>query len=59
MGVALGYKFTKGFYTSQKCITVFISEKIPENEVHTNELIPKVYSGIITDVIAVFGGIFP
>ncbi|KEI05433.1 trypsin-like serine protease [Clostridium botulinum] len=51
VGVALGYKLTKGFYTSQKCITVFVSEKISENQVHPNDLIPKVYSGIITDVI--------
>ncbi|MCD3216228.1 hypothetical protein G8S55_03035 [Clostridium botulinum C] len=51
VGVALGYKLSKGFYSCQKCITVFVSKKIQEHELNVSDIIPKVYSGIATDVV--------
>src|SRR3712207_7209452 len=45
VGVALGYKLSKGFYSCQKCITVFVSKKIQEHrsEEHTSELQSRQY----------------
>ncbi|KEI03801.1 hypothetical protein ADU90_09000 [Clostridium botulinum] len=51
IGVGVGYKVTRGFYTSKKCITVFVSKKVDENNLLLKDLIPKVYKGIETDVV--------
>ncbi|KEI00193.1 trypsin-like serine protease [Clostridium botulinum] len=51
VGVALGYKTTNGFYTCQKCIAVFVIKKLAINELDSNQLIPKYYNGIPTDVV--------
>ncbi|WP_082137971.1 hypothetical protein [Clostridium sp. K25] len=50
IGVALGYKMVKGFYTNQKCITIFATKKVPCNELLSNEIIPNFYKGFQTDV---------
>ncbi|KEI02375.1 hypothetical protein [Clostridium botulinum] len=51
IGVALGYKITNGFYTYKKCIAVFVIEKVPSNELNSNQLIPQYFNGIPTDVV--------
>ncbi|WP_231247403.1 S1 family peptidase [Clostridium botulinum] len=51
IGVGLGYKITRQITTCQKCITVFVSEKVPKNELSSNDSIPFSYNGIITDVV--------
>ncbi|AEB75985.1 hypothetical protein ADU80_06185 [Clostridium botulinum] len=51
VGVGLGYKIKCGFETSQKCIMVFVSQKVPSNSLNSNDIIPDVYKGIVTDVL--------
>ncbi|KLU76449.1 hypothetical protein G8V05_08010 [Clostridium botulinum C/D] len=51
IGIGLGYKITRQITTCKKCITVFVSEKVPENELQSDDLIPSVYNGVITDVV--------
>ncbi|KEI07001.1 hypothetical protein Z957_10545 [Clostridium sp. K25] len=51
VGVGIGYKVQKEVLTSEKCIAVFASEKIPNNELKREDLVPSVYKGIKTDVI--------
>ncbi|KEI08774.1 hypothetical protein Z957_05945 [Clostridium sp. K25] len=50
VGVALGYKEVNGINTNMKCITVFVEEKLPLNELKPFDQIPKYYKGICTDV---------
>ncbi|KEI02307.1 hypothetical protein [Clostridium botulinum] len=50
VGVGLGYKVTHGFCTKEKCIKVLVSNKLPFNELNSNEIIPKLYKEIKTDV---------
>lgn len=50
VGVGLGYKMVRGFYTEQKCIAVFVTRKVPCNELLSNEIIPNCYKGFPTDV---------
>ncbi|WP_231160449.1 hypothetical protein [Clostridium botulinum] len=50
IGVALGYKMVNGFYTNQKCITVFVTPKVSCNELTDSEKIPSCYKGFQTDV---------
>ncbi|CAG7840456.1 hypothetical protein CLOHAE12215_01880 [Clostridium haemolyticum] len=50
IGVALGYKMVKGFYTNQKCVTVFVTKKVLCNELLSTERIPNYYKGFQTDV---------
>ncbi|CAG7840457.1 hypothetical protein CLOHAE12215_01881 [Clostridium haemolyticum] len=50
IGVALGYKMVNGFYTNQKCITVFVTKKVSCNELLDSEIIPSYYKGFQTDV---------
>ncbi|KLU74595.1 hypothetical protein [Clostridium botulinum] len=50
VGVALGYKIKNGFYTNQLCIQVFVSKKLPQNQLNSNDMIPLVYKGVATDV---------
>ncbi|AYF55236.1 hypothetical protein G8S49_03205 [Clostridium botulinum C] len=40
----------KGFYTNQKCITIFVTKKVSCNELLSNEIIPNFYKGFQTDV---------
>lgn len=51
VGVGVGYKIINNFYTSKKCITVFVSEKVDQNNLPLKDLIPAVYKGIETDVV--------
>ncbi|KEI02954.1 trypsin-like peptidase domain-containing protein [Clostridium botulinum] len=51
IGIGLGYKTRKECCLFQKCITVFVSEKLPLNEIPEQDLIPATYRGIPTDVV--------
>ncbi|KEH99929.1 trypsin-like peptidase domain-containing protein (plasmid) [Clostridium botulinum] len=51
IGVGLGYKITNGLYTKNICITVFVKEKLPNNMLPSNEIIPNFYKGFLTDVV--------
>lgn len=54
-GVAIGYKFKGGKNTDEVGIVVYVSEKIPENQLNAWQVIPKVIMvsghGIKTDVV--------
>ncbi|NFD86721.1 hypothetical protein FCV13_01600 [Clostridium botulinum] len=50
VGIGCGYKIKNGFYTNQLCIQVFVSKKLPLNELNINDLIPSTYKGIPTDI---------
>lgn len=52
-GVGLGYKIKNGFYTCQKCIVVYVSNKLSSNEIYEQDLIPEIYKGIATDVVQI------
>ncbi|KEI00036.1 serine protease (plasmid) [Clostridium botulinum] len=51
VGVGLGYKVKNGFCTFQKCIKVFVTEKVPSNELPSADLVPPIYKGLMTDVV--------
>ncbi|KEI15220.1 hypothetical protein [Clostridium haemolyticum] len=51
VGVGLGYKISNGFNTNKKCIKVFVSRKVPKNQISCNYMIPSNYKNIETDVI--------
>lgn len=51
VGLGLGYKIKKGFYTKEKCITVFVRKKYYFDYLLIKDLIPKRYMGIKTDVV--------
>ncbi|MCD3195770.1 hypothetical protein G8S49_11455 [Clostridium botulinum C] len=50
VGICCGYKIKEGFYTNQLCIQVFVSKKIPKNQLNSYDMIPLIYKGIPTDV---------
>ncbi|MCD3217656.1 serine protease [Clostridium botulinum C] len=54
--VGLGYKEIQGILTNEKCIKVFVSQKISSNNLPSADLIPPIYNGIKTDVVK--SGIF-
>lgn len=51
VGVALGYKTVRGFNTLIKCIKVLVSKKVSMDKLNKEDIIPKEYKGIDTDVI--------
>ncbi|KEH99930.1 hypothetical protein IRP63_15850 (plasmid) [Clostridium botulinum] len=51
VGVGFGNKIKNGFDTGEKCITVFVTHKLPANEIPMKDLIPAIYKNIQTDVI--------
>ncbi|KEI18024.1 hypothetical protein [Clostridium haemolyticum] len=50
VGVGLGYKTSGGFRTNEKCINVLVTKKVPSYNLSHNEVIPKCYKGIKTDI---------
>lgn len=50
-GVGLGYKKINGKCTFRKCITVFVSKKLPLNSINPKDLVPACYKYIPTDVV--------
>ncbi|KEI16031.1 hypothetical protein [Clostridium haemolyticum] len=51
VGVGLGYKVKNGFNTFRRCIKIFVSKKISQNDLSSNDMIPKCYNGIETDIV--------
>ncbi|MPQ44109.1 trypsin-like serine protease [Clostridium tarantellae] len=51
IGVGVGEKIIEDKNTKDLCLTVFVKEKIPLKELHPNNIVPKKYLGIKTDVI--------
>lgn len=51
VGVAIGNKIFNGQKTLEKCLTVLVKKKVPENELSAEDIIPKKYKGFSTDVI--------
>lgn len=51
IGVGLGVKNINGFRTGRKCITVFVTKKMPLNRVYPQDVVPSVYGNIPTDVV--------
>ncbi|MCD3255977.1 serine protease [Clostridium botulinum C] len=51
VGIGLGYKIKNGFNTFQKCLSVFVSNKISYCNLSSSDIIPKYYKGIQTDVV--------
>ncbi|KOC34129.1 hypothetical protein [Clostridium botulinum] len=51
VGIGLGYKTIKNFTTKEKCIIVFVTKKLPQNNIHWKDLIPSLYNGMKTDVV--------
>ncbi|AYF53683.1 serine protease [Clostridium botulinum C] len=51
VGVGLGYKTINGICSCRPCIKVFVSNKRNFSSLSNNDLIPRVYKGIETDVV--------
>ncbi|KGM93104.1 hypothetical protein FDC62_10505 [Clostridium botulinum] len=51
VGIGLGKQVSKRQFTGEKCITVFVSGKFPEDQLAKKDLIPHIYKGIKTDVL--------
>ncbi|KEH98757.1 trypsin-like serine protease [Clostridium botulinum] len=51
IAVGLGYKVSNGFNTFKKCIKVLVGNKLPENNLNLNDIIPVCYKGLETDVV--------
>ena len=58
VGVGCGYKSVNGIDTGQPSIHVLVENKINNNYVDANNIIPKSYMGIKTDVIEIGKPIF-
>ncbi|MBN1040241.1 hypothetical protein DVW12_16255 [Clostridium botulinum] len=52
-GIAIGHKTVKGIDTGVICLKVLVENKVDENTLKKDEKIPKIYNGVITDVIEV------
>ncbi|MCD3198599.1 hypothetical protein G8T76_12420 [Clostridium botulinum C/D] len=51
VGIGLGYKIKNGFYTNQLCVQVFVTKKILLDNLSCNDLVPRIYKNIPTDVV--------
>lgn len=51
VGVGVGYKVTAGVETHRRCITVFVSRKVPLSQLADDERVPLRFQLHLTDVI--------
>jgi len=51
IGCAIGYKYIDGKKTDELCIICYVKEKIPEEKLKKQDIIPKKIEGISVDVI--------
>lgn len=51
--VEIGIKETKGRVTEEGCIKIFVKEKVGENDLNPDQLIPKEVEGVATDIVIV------
>jgi len=49
-GVGVGIKYVKGRPTGEKCIVVFVSRKLPKEELNPSDIVPAEIEGVKTDV---------
>ncbi|CAG7840908.1 hypothetical protein CLOHAE12215_02332 [Clostridium haemolyticum] len=50
VGIGCGCKIKNGFYTNQLCIKIFVTKKLPLNQLNTSDIVPSIYKGIPTDI---------
>lgn len=50
-GLAFGHKIINGANTKEPCLKIFVKEKSSPSLLNSNDLIPKIYHGIKTDVV--------
>src|SRR5437773_12034622 len=50
-GVGIGHKHTKGNYTGELSIKVYVRKKRSLNEIPSSEVIPPIIDGVKTDVV--------
>lgn len=53
VGVGLGHKTTAGMRTKEPCLVVFVTEKLPLDQIPSAYRIPKRVAGLPTDVVEV------
>jgi hypothetical protein len=54
VGVGIGLKSTGGKLSMQKCIIVYVTKKLPENQLEVTQIVPKKYTEyVLTDVVEV------
>lgn len=53
VGLANGVKVVGGKNTGEKCIAIFVKEKLPTSALDPSKIIPKTINGIPTDVVQV------
>lgn len=51
IGIGMGYKYINGVKTKELCMHVLVDKKVDERFISKNNIIPKTYMGIKTDVI--------
>jgi hypothetical protein len=52
-GVGIGLKQRKGIWTEEVCVRVFVSRKLPRDQVPEEVFVPPEVRGVPTDVVAV------
>lgn len=53
IGIALSYKVTGGYATTESCIQVLVESKVSEDKLNSKDIIDKTYKGIKTDVVEI------
>ncbi len=51
VGVGIGYKVSEGEATGKLSLIVSVSEKLPANQLTSQDLVPKAMRGLLTDVV--------
>lgn len=51
VGVGVGYKVIAGVETHRRCITVFVTRKVPASKLDVEEQVPTTFHLHLTDVI--------
>ena len=51
VGVAVGQKVIHGHGTDEPCVVVYVERKRPEAELRRRDIVPKVLTGVRTDVV--------
>ncbi len=53
VGVGIGHKVTAGRATGPLCLVVMVTEKVPPEQLSSQDRVPAEIEGIPTDVVAV------
>lgn len=49
--IGVGYKSSGGVETHRRCITVFVTAKMPKNEIDPDDVVPPRFHLHLTDVV--------